>query len=250
MSSALMLHRGAVQVDRQALSSFEAPPPTDSWFPLKHSQVLEQVSTTLAASGYRITREQLGVARDSHRFFGVLDVDSTLAQGVTLAVGIRNSTDKSFPLGFCAGSRVFVCDNLAFRAELLVRKKHTRYGEMRFSNAIAGAVAQLRSFQAVEAERIRRLQHTPCSEAQASHLLVRAMHRKIVSPPSLPRIWKEIVTPSFDYGTDGLTLWTVFQSFTTVLGERAKRSPSEYCGMTMRLNALLLPEEAPQASPA
>jgi hypothetical protein len=33
-----------------------------------------------------------------------------LCPGVSLAVGIRNSWDQSFPLGFCAGARVFVCD--------------------------------------------------------------------------------------------------------------------------------------------
>lgn len=249
-TSTLITHCGAQEVSRDELSVVEAPPPTETWFPLKHSQVLDAVGQTLESAGYRITREQLALARDGHRFFGTLDLSSTLAQGVQLAVGVRNSTDKSFPLGFCAGSRVFVCDNLAFRSELLVKRKHTRYGEVRFQNAIAGAIQDLRSFQAVEASRIQRLRTTAVSEEQASHLLVRAMHLRIVSPPALPRIWKEVLNPTFDYGTDGLSLWSVLQSFTTVLGHRAKRSPNEYAGLTMRLNALLLPEEAPQANPA
>ena len=133
----LLTHCGAAEVNREELNEFLAPPPTDTWFPLKHSQVLDAVGSTLEASGYRITRDQLAVGRDGHRFFGTLDLDSTLIQGVTLAVGIRNSTDKSFPLGFCAGSRVFVCEKFAFCAELLVRCKCTRYGEVRLGNAIA-----------------------------------------------------------------------------------------------------------------
>jgi hypothetical protein len=250
-SSTLCLSRGAVEVTRASLATFEAPLSRGNWFPLKHAKVLDTVSTTLQASGYRIARERLAVARDGHRFFGVLDLDSTLAPGVTLAVGVRSSTDKSFPLGFCAGSRAFVCDNLAFRAELLVKRKHTRHGETRFQNAIAGAIGQLQVFREVEGQRIRWLQQRTISEADASHYVLKALSQQIVSAPSVPRIWDEILHPSFDYGgADGVTLWRILQAFTTVLGPRATRSPAEYAGMTMRLNALLCPAEPQFTTPA
>ncbi len=250
-SSSLVLHRGAVEVTRTQLANYEAPPPEGNWFPLKHAKVLDTVGTTLEASGYRIQKERLAVARDGHRFFGVLDLDSTLAPGVTLAVGLRSSTDKSFPLGFCAGNRVFCCDNLAFRAELLVKRKHTRHGEARFQNAIAGAIGQLQAFRDVEGQRIRWLQRQEVSEADASHFVLKALSRNVVSAPSVPRIWQEILQPSFDYGgADGLTLWRVLQAFTTVLSDRAKRSPAEYAGMTIRLNALLCPADAQFTTPA
>lgn len=243
MSSSLVLHKGAAEVSRNHLATFAAPPPEGRWHPVSHTKVLTTVCDTLETSGYRIRREQLAVARDGHRFFGTLDLDSTLVPGVSLAVGVRNSTDKSFPLGFCAGNRVFVCDNLAFRSELLVKRKHTRYGEVRFHNAIAGAITQLRTFQEVEGQRIRCLQTTRVTEAQASLCVLKALDQGVVSAPVIPRIWKEIVSPSFDYGQDGLTLWTVLQAFTTCLMDRAKRSPNEYAGMTIRLNALLSPAE-------
>ena len=69
--------------------------------------------------------------------FATMDLTTPLADGVTLAVGVRNSIDKSLPLGFCAGSRVFVCDNLSFRSELMVHRKHTRFGQSRFEEEIA-----------------------------------------------------------------------------------------------------------------
>ncbi len=247
--SSLVLHKGAVDVSREQLATFEAPPPEGRWFPLKHSTVVDSIGATLLAAGYQITREKFGVSRNGHRLFGTLDLATPLTSGVSLAVGIRNSTDKSFPLGFCAGNRVFVCDNLAFRSELLVKRKHTRYGEVRFNNAIAGAVRSLSSFQEAEVARIRWLQHTVVTEAEASLCVLKALEKGIVSAPAVPRIWKEVLNPSFDYGTEGLTLWGVLQAFTTVLGERAKRSPNEYAGMTIRLNSLLLPAE-PQVATA
>jgi hypothetical protein len=129
VSSTLCLHAGARRVSLEELARVQAPPPEGRWFPLSHGSVLARVKETLGEAGYVVRREQLGLSRSDARFFGVLDLSTALTSGVSLAVGIRNSTDKSFPLGFCAGSRVFCCDNLAFRAELLVRKKHTRYGE-------------------------------------------------------------------------------------------------------------------------
>ena len=48
--SQLMLHRGARLVDRAGLDLVEAPPPTDTWFPLRHSQVLTTVVETLPAN--------------------------------------------------------------------------------------------------------------------------------------------------------------------------------------------------------
>lgn len=137
---------------------------------------------------------------------------------------------------------MFVSDNLSFTSELLVTRKHTKFGEVRFNNAIAGSVSKLRSFQEVEAGRIRRLQQATVTQAQAGLCVLKALEAGIISAPVIPRVWKEICNPSFDFG-DELTLWTVLQAFTTCLGDRARKSPSEYCGMTLRLNALLLPAE-------
>src|SRR4029079_3093952 len=106
-------------------------------------RVLDTALQTLGEAGYQVERTKLGVSHDGQRFFGTLDLVAPLATGVTLAVGLRNSVDKSFPMGFCAGSRVFVCDNLAFRSDLLVRRKHTTNGQARFSNDIAAAVGSL-----------------------------------------------------------------------------------------------------------
>src|SRR5687768_1275796 len=124
----LCLHRGARIVDRNELDAVEAPPSTETWFPLRHGHVLDTVLATLQSSGFEIHNSQLSLTQDNARFFGTLDLSTTVAGGTTLAVGVRNSVDKTFPLGFCAGCRVFVCDNLAFRSELLVARKHTLNG--------------------------------------------------------------------------------------------------------------------------
>ena len=137
----LFNHRGAMEIERTELATIEAPEPTDTWFPLRHSTVLETVEETLGSSGFAIAKAQLSVSHEDKRFFGVLDIRSEIAEGVSLSVGVRNSCDKSFPIGFCAGTRTFVCDNLAFSSEVVIAKRHTRFGEDRFNEGIAKAVA-------------------------------------------------------------------------------------------------------------
>src|SRR5207248_6050790 len=137
---------------------------------------------------------QYALARHDARFFGVINLETPLAQGVGLSVGVRNSVDKSFPLGFAAGSHCFVCDNLAFRAELLVRRKHTINGMKAFGTAIGTAVASLTSFKEAEALRIRRMAEMELSPAMASHVILSAFRRGIISTLQLPKVcaaWEE-----------------------------------------------------------
>src|SRR5205823_2581486 len=135
-TSSLITHCGARQVERADLDKIEAPPATGTWFPVKHATVIDTVSQALTAAGFEIKAAKYALSRGDARLFSTMDLGTSLGSGVNLAVGVRNSTDKSLPLGFIAGSRVFVCDNLAFRSELLVRRKHTRFGQERFGEAI------------------------------------------------------------------------------------------------------------------
>lgn len=238
VSSALILHRGARLVEREELDRIAAPPATETWFPIRHSHVLDTTMETLHQAGFEVAGTKLALARDNHRFFGVLDLKSPLVCGVTLAVGVRNSTDKSFPLGFCAGSKVFVCDNLAFRSELLVRRKHTRFGQERFEEAIGQAVQSLNQFKDAEAERIRRFQQFVLSDTRAESMMLQSFERGIVSHRVLPQIIREWRTPSFDEFSPR-TVWSLLNAFTTALSDRLLSNPQEYASLTIRLQNLL-----------
>src|SRR4029077_14268488 len=119
-----------------------------------HGEVSDRVTKSLGDAGFEVAKARYGLSRNDARMFATLDLATPVASGVSLSVGVRNSLDKSLPLGFVAGSRVFVCDNLAFRSELLVRRNHTRNGALRFQEAICQAVQSLQQFKEVEGERI------------------------------------------------------------------------------------------------
>src|SRR4051812_15197371 len=118
--SALIVHRGARIVTREELDKVQIPPPTDTWFPLAHSHVLDRTLSTLNEAGFQPARTQLALSRGDCRFFATIDLESAIAEGVSLAVGLRNSIDKSLPVAFAAGERTMVCDNLAFHGQIVV----------------------------------------------------------------------------------------------------------------------------------
>lgn len=243
-TSALVLHKGAVPVDEHALKKVLAPPPSGRWFPVSHSRVLDTVKSTLTDAGFEIQKLALGLSRDGHRFFGTLDLTTPVHTGVALAVGVRNSTDQTFPLGFCAGNRVFCCDNLAFHSELMVRKKHTINGERRFSTAISAAVSGLAVFKDQEHDRIQRFLTTELTEEQADSYILRAYEKNVFSIRDLPRVIHEWRNPSFEEFRPR-TVWSLFNAVTTVLTERSVSSPNQFTAQTMRLNALLSGAKAP-----
>ncbi len=140
MNSKLVLHRGGRAATRGEVFAVEAPPETHSWKPVAHGTVLAKVDETLQAAGYSIVRQQLGLSHGGDRFFGVLDLESSIIEGIKLALGLRNSINKSFPYGLAGGTRTFVCDNLALTGErdaLAISRKHTRNGEQRSATASA-----------------------------------------------------------------------------------------------------------------
>ena len=89
---------------------------------------------------------------------------------------------------------------------------------------------------------------TELTDDQALAFMVRAVERRIIAPPVLPKILADWREPRFDYGSgDRPTAWRLLNCFTSVLGPRAIRNPNEYSGQTIRLNALLTPLESPAA---
>ncbi|MBV9509480.1 MAG: DUF932 domain-containing protein [Caulobacteraceae bacterium] len=238
----LMLHCGAKEVSRSELATVEAPPPTRTWYPIKHSDVLDAVLETVDQTGFAVEKMRLALSRQGAQFFGTLDLRCPIAEGVTLAVGIRNSINQTLPLGFVAGTRVFVCDNLAFRSELLVSRKHTVNGRVRFREAIAQAVQGLETFRAVESRRVELMRAAALNDVEAESLILRAYERRIVSHRLLPDVirgWRE---PGHD-DFQARTTWSLYNAFTGALADRARSNPQQHAALTMRLAALLTPSE-------
>ena len=240
-TSTLMNHRGAREVTRTELVAVDPPPPTRTWYPVAHRAVLDSVWSTLEGAGFQIRQAKLSLSHGDARFFGTLDLATRINESVSLAVGIRNSTDQSFPIGFCCGQRVFVCDNLAFTSEIVVSKKHTRFGQERYLEGLARAVGLLDQYRQSAAGWIEQLQEHELSDDAANSYLLQAYERDIIGIRMLPLVIREWRQPSREEYRRR-TAYSLFNCFTDVLGrERQSRYPAESALATMRLSKLLTP---------
>jgi hypothetical protein len=238
MGNELVLHCGASEATLEELRTIEAPPPTKTWYPVKHSAVLDAVGETLDNAGFSIEQSWLSLSEDKNRFFAVLHLGTALAEGVSLSVGVRNSTDKSFPLGLVAGSRTFVCDNLGFSSEIVVAKRHTKFGERRYREEISNAMPRLRQFSEVETNRIAAFRERGLASAEADSIMLQAFEKDIVGTRLLPKLISEWRSPRHEEFKPR-TAYSLLNCFTEVVKPRFKSHPNRAAYEMMRFQSLL-----------
>ena len=108
-------------LDYDGLRQLETPAATTTHVPIPHFRVVDLLKTTLGMFGHEVTDEHHGVTPDGMRYFGLISLRSAYT-GYEDTVGLRNSHDRSFPVGVGFGSRVFVCDNMAFMADHVIKR--------------------------------------------------------------------------------------------------------------------------------
>lgn len=243
-NATLMCHRGAREVSRDELLRVACPPAEGRWRPVPHADVLSHAEQSLTDAGYGIEKASLSLSSDDARFFGTLTLRAPLSDGVNLAVGLRSSIDKSIALQWCCGSRVFVCDNLAFSAQTVITRKHTTFGIERYHEAISRVVSELGDYREYEAYRIREMQRREVSDEQAESVLLRAFECGIIGPHALPVAIEEWRKPQFEEFAQAKNAWRLYNALTFALGKRARTNPQAHARSTIQLGALVLPDSA------
>ena len=119
------------------------------------------------------------------------------------------------------------CDNLAFRSEIVVARKHTKFGALRFQEAIAKAVGTLPQFREKEHERIHRFQNATIT-SELAEAMTSGSIRWDTMPCSKERsIIQEWRKPSHEEIAPR-TLWSLEQCFTSILASVQKSNPQRF----------------------
>lgn len=211
----LIVHAGGSRVSRQDLCAVQLPDVTSTWHPVPHDRVVDLVESALLASGLPITDTSFALARGGAQMFGVI----TLAGGTDYAtvVGVRNSHDKSFPVSFCLGSRVFVCDNLAFSAEVVVKTKHSRWVMNRLPSLVNEGIAKLIDYRGKQDQRLACYKETPLSgSAHLNDLILRTYKAGAMPAKAIAEVIEECDSPRHEEFLQP-TLWSYFNCVTEVL---------------------------------
>lgn len=177
----------------------------------------------LQLKGHEITTEEYGVTPDGMRFFGVIQLASKYGD-YTDVVGLRNSNDKAFPVGVSYGSQVFVCDNLAFIGENVVKRRHTAKLLRDLPGLVMEMIAPLAAARERQYETIQAYKGTQVDQLLADYILMEAFRRDVLPWAHLQKVFTEWEHPSHDVFEDR-NAWSMFNAFTHVLAGKVAGNP-------------------------
>jgi hypothetical protein len=228
----LLLHTGAEPIEYDKLRRLPVPVATDTHVPIAHSSVVDMVKYSLGFFGHEIVDEDYGVTPDGARFFGVLSLKSDYGEYED-TVGLRNSHDKRFPIGISFGSRVFVCDNLAFNGDHVIRRKHTANAKRDLPGLVAEVVEPLRDQRVHQARSFLAYHERPLEDAQVDQAIMQLYRQGVINVTRIADVLNAYEAPPFEWGDK--TAWRLFNAATYALTGRVAEDPS----ITSRLHQVI-----------
>ena len=239
MRTNLVLHCGARAVGREYLSAIPCPPATESWHPIPHIMLVQQIERALASSQMRILTEAYGVTEDNARMFGLIQVaraDIPENTEHAYVIGVRGAHDKTLSRGLAVGQSVFVCDNMSFSSEIVMHRKSTKNILRDLPIMVDTAIGQLYARWADQEKRIECYKNTGVTDQAAAHMLME-MAGDVYPEQKLVGIYREFQKPRHTEFTKG-TLWAMFNAVTEFLKPRADSKATSLWSMPARTGRL------------
>ena len=228
----LMTHAGGWTATAGDLASVVVPDETDSYKPVPYGRLIEEVKIHVPRFGLKVEREEYALAREGSQMFGVLTCSNGHVADWRLAIGLRSSYDRSLAVQLVAGSRVFVCDNLAFSGETQVSRKHTVNVFRDMPELIYGMLSQVAIMKQAIGLEIEMMKARDLDDQTAHHLMLMAVRKNALPASKLPRLIEEWDSPQFPEFKER-TAWSLYNAFTAV---QKARQPWDQMDGTLRLS--------------
>lgn len=208
-----VLHKGAKWASYEDVQRALVPVETDTFKPLPHRAFVDLMKTELTARKVDIVAEKYAMNKNGMQLFGMFDLATVAPSGDFRAVmGFRNSNDRTWAAGIVAGSRVFVCDNLAFSGDFFcLRKKHTPGLDIGLH--IGPAIDRFEDNFDLLVGLSEHLKTVSLSDTQAKELMVDLCGAKLFPLRLLPEVRKQWLEPEYPVFEDR-TAWSLYNAFT------------------------------------
>jgi hypothetical protein len=208
----LVSHVDTDVVSRAELRALPMLDATRTFKPIPHIELVDMLELVLRENQIRIEEERFALRRDGSVLFGVLQ----LAYGESLdghaALGLRTANNKTMSIQLCAGLSVFVCDNLAFRGDMIaLKRKHTSGLNLRIE--LAGAVLRFQEHFGRLSGEVERLKERLLPDIQAKALIHDAFAQSLMPLRFLPEVSHGYFEPNIE-AFAARNAWSLHNAFT------------------------------------
>jgi hypothetical protein len=221
-------------VPRPFLATIPTPESTDTFKPIGHADLINQIMDSLWYRRMNVVRDEYAVSTDGMKMFGLIELDIEY-KGVRFAIGIRNANDRSMRVAMVAGYKVTVCSNMMLQGDFNpMLSKHSKKFELQDALSIACDRIQ-RNFgnlhqeitakqeRVIEPSFARELCYKAFTDGRFPISLLRTVHKEYFEQPS----YEEFAKP---------TLFSLENAFTTAF---KKLEPLAQFQATARLGKFL-----------
>ena len=240
----LSIHE-STQVTEEMIREIESPEGTESWNPISHGEFLDTVFDSMASVGFEVGETKYGISKDGGKLFGTSAVPNvSINSKVGAVLGFRNSTDKSFAASACFGSQVFVCDNMCFSGQVVVKRKHTTNILRDLPPMMIDAISGLGEAAEGMRNKYSFYEKSKITDAEANNILVEAAVEKVIAYSAIQPIHKEWMEPSHEEFRPR-TAWSLHNAFTEIFRQKQEKrmdegsNPFSIPSQSLKLNLLI-----------
>lgn len=222
MKNQLLTQCGSRRCSLEQLLTIPEPEQTKTYTPLNHYDFAVNVLTIASEllKGYRYDGDSYALSSDGQKMFGVITfrkINSQQDEDLKIAVGLRNSYDKTMSAGLVIGSSVLVCDNLMFAGDIKVMRKHQ--GEDMHEDLhdqIVTAIYKSQHQFTQLSEDVQLMKAQPMTQQQKYEYIGRLTGEGVLSATQSTAAFKELWNPSHEEFTKD-TLWAGYNCVTEAL---------------------------------
>ncbi len=222
MNNQLLTSCGSQRCSLEQLLTIPEPKKPKSYTPLSHYDFAVSVLTIASdlLKGYRFDGDNYALSSDGQKMFGVITyrkINPQPNEELKLAIGIRNSYDKSMSAGLVLGSTVLVCDNLVFSGDIKVMRKHSGVDMHEDLNdqIVTAIYKSQHNFHQIS-EDVQAMKGRPMSQHEKYEYIGMLTGEGILSATQSTAAFKELWKPSHEEFKED-TLWAGYNCVTEAL---------------------------------
>lgn len=197
------------------LAKVKTPHRTETYQPIPHADLVSIFREQMKNARLNIKQELHTTARFGQRYFGLFEIDMGKQGSSGTIVGLRNSHDKSFPAGLCAGNAPFVCSNLAFHNEVTLHRRHTPNLLRDLPQIVSRAIGKLTDMWTRNEVRVAKYAETPLTDDQAGTLILRGYRAGAIGKTMIADVLDQWEKPLHEEFAPR-NLWSLHNAFTEV----------------------------------